>query len=509
MTDRGGKLASIRRVDWRFLLPPAAFGTVAVVGRPDAAVLAGLEQVAASLVGPGEDGGPGQGPAPDLVVTIAATRSVLDEALRRVPAGGWIYVGAGPAAAPGRVSLRMVVAALRSAGFVDVRRSWHWPSEPAALEIVSLDDSRAVRSALDRRRSGRAARMKAALAGLALRLHLFERLVPGWSVIGRRPAGEDRGGDSTAPNPVLADVPDVGDAGVVLLTPRFLASRHVIGLVLGPAGGGLAAVVKRPRLPDDYGGIRREAEALQRAGALGVSGVPVVRTFRGAPEAVLVESAIDGVIIGSRELWAAPVAAITEIESWTRALAGRPGGRTVPLQSLWGPALERVAADARHHTSPMSVAIGELVERTRLVLGALGEVAVPLVIEHGDLAPPNLLRRRGGGLGVIDWEVADVDGLPLGDLLFFAAFVAGDPSGASAAARIPLPPAVTSVIEQQAEHLAIDVALIPALRLAMWTRWADRQLARFVDRTTPLEERLPARHVRSWAAAVEEMAATD
>ena len=43
MTDRGGKLASIRRVDWRFLLPPAAFGTVAVVGRPDAAVLAGLE----------------------------------------------------------------------------------------------------------------------------------------------------------------------------------------------------------------------------------------------------------------------------------------------------------------------------------------------------------------------------------------------------------------------------------------------------------------------------------
>jgi hypothetical protein len=43
----------------------------------------------------------------------------------------------------------------------------------------------------------------------------------------------------------------------------------------------------------------------------------------------------------------------------------------------------------------------------------------------------------------------------------------------------------------------------------MWARWADRQLARFVDRTIPLEERLPARHVRSWATAVVDLESPD
>jgi aminoglycoside phosphotransferase (APT) family kinase protein len=508
MSDRDGRLASIRRVDWRFLLPSAAFGTVAVVGPADDAVLGGLEQIAERIVRAAGGGAPGD-PAPDLVVTIAATRPVLKEALRLVPEGGWIYAGAGPRGTRGRAPVREVAAALRSAGFIDIRRSWHWPSEPAALEIVSLDDAPAVRLALARRRSGRAARFKATLAGVALRLHLLERIVPGWSVIGRRPAAAEAGSTSNALDPVRANVPDGGvGAAVVLLTPRFLASRHVIGLVLRPAGDGQAAVVKLARLSDDHNGIRREAEALRRAGEMGVSGVPVVLSFRSALGPVLVESALDGVVIAGRELRAAPEAAIAEIATWTGALAGMPGGRTVPLRTLWAPALERVAAHARHDTSPASVTIGQLAQRTGTILGALDEVAVPVVLEHGDLAPPNLLRLRAGGLGVVDWEVADLDGLPLGDLLFFAAFVRGDPSGLGAApALASLPPASRSPIERQAEQLGIDIALIPPLRLAMWTRWADRQLGRFVDRTLPLEDRLPARHVQSWAAAVADMAA--
>jgi hypothetical protein len=60
------------------------------------------------------------------------------------------------------------------------------------------------------------------------------------------------------------------------------------------------------------------------------------------------------------------------------------------------------------------------------------------------------------------------------------------------------------VVERQAAYLGIDAGLIPALRLAMWARWADRQLARFIDRASPLEDRLPARHLRSWTAAVDQ-----
>ena len=151
--------------------------------------------------------------------------------------------------------------------------------------------------------------------------------------------------------------------------------------------------------------------------------------------------------------------------------------------------------------------IARHVERTARLLGTLDDVAVPTVLEHGDLAPPNLLRLRNGGLGVVDWEVADPAGLPLGDLLFFAAFVV-DQGRTSHVPPGPagLPPALGALIERQAAHLGIDAALIPALRLTMWARWADRQLARFIDPTIPLEDRLAARHVQSWAASLAEMA---
>jgi aminoglycoside phosphotransferase (APT) family kinase protein len=154
--------------------------------------------------------------------------------------------------------------------------------------------------------------------------------------------------------------------------------------------------------------------------------------------------------------------------------------------------------------------VAGLADRTAQILGAFGDVAVPAVLEHGDLAPPNLLRLRDGRLGVVDWEVADHEGLPLGDLLFFGDFVAGHvPERDTRPGPTRLPPAVGDAVERQAVYLDIDLTLLPALRLAMWARWADRQLARFVDRTIPLEERLPARHVRSWATAVVDLESPD
>ena len=146
--------------------------------------------------------------------------------------------------------------------------------------------------------------------------------------------------------------------------------------------------------------------------------------------------------------------------------------------------------------------LARLVTRTAAILEARGDVALPVVLEHGDLAPPNLLRLRGGGLGAVDWEVADPEGLPLGDLLFFAAFVTSVlADGAVDGGMSPATAPAQSAVARQAAALDIDPAIVPALDLAMWTRWADRQLTRFTDASTPLGERLPARHVRSWDAA--------
>jgi aminoglycoside phosphotransferase len=508
-----GRLESIRRVDWRFLLPEAAFDRVVVMEPTDDPLLDALELVAPGVARAGPAGQPKR---PGLVVAIGPDDRGLRAALDRVPGGGWIYVGSGHGRAGRRASLRQVARAADEGGLVEIRRSWHWPDEPSALEIVPLDDARAIRLVLDRRRSGRAARLKARFAMLARRIGLLDAIVPGWSVVARRPnGGVPAGGRGTTPlDPIRASLPDGAESGVVLLTPRFRASRHVVGLVLRSDGDGLAAVVKVPRLPEDDGGIRREGAALASAAAAGVPGVPAMMALHGAPRPMLIESALDGVVIGSRDIRARPSELLDEVEAWTRALAGTPDARRVPFRALFAPALQRIASEVgvgglapeavasavNHERDPQDLA--RLVTRTAAILKTVGDGELPVVIEHGDLAPPNLLRLRGGGLGAVDWEVADLHGLPLGDLLFFAAFVTSAVDDSAVDGRTsPATAPAESAVARQAAFLDIDAALVPAIALAMWARWADRQLTRFTDASTPLGERLPARHVRSWAAA--------
>jgi thiamine kinase-like enzyme len=48
-----------------------------------------------------------------------------------------------------------------------------------------------------------------------------------------------------------------------------------------------------------------------------------------------------------------------------------------------------------------------LVEQALELLAPLSGAEMPLVMEHGDLNPPNLIRLADGRLGMVDWEVAE------------------------------------------------------------------------------------------------------
>jgi hypothetical protein len=47
-----------------------------------------------------------------------------------------------------------------------------------------------------------------------------------------------------------------------------------------------------------------------------------------------------------------------------------------------------------------------------------------LVFEHGDPSDPNLLTLKNGDAGVVDWELAQSNSLPLVDAIFFLTYVA-------------------------------------------------------------------------------------
>ena len=112
------------------------------------------------------------------------------------------------------------------------------------------------------------------------------------------------------------------------------------------------------------------------------------------------------------------------VTDWLAALAlGQPSRPP----TLWGeaivePALARFAADFRGVADPGLLRDGET-----LVRGIGGLPAVP---EQRDFGPWNVLVTPEGGIAVLDWESAEVDGFPALDLLYFLAYAAFAVDGA-------------------------------------------------------------------------------
>lgn len=57
---------------------------------------------------------------------------------------------------------------------------------------------------------------------------------------------------------------------------------------------------------------------------------------------------------------------------------------------------------------------------TKSLEGMNSDSLIPFVLAHGDFAPWNLKQKNNGECAVIDWEDADVEGLPLWDLCHFS-----------------------------------------------------------------------------------------
>jgi SAM-dependent methyltransferase len=199
------RLAAVRRVDWRFLLPHPELGRVGWLGDLPPSLRAGLEASGAEPVALGHDPvnfseRPHLQPC-DCVLSVSPNgfRSPAERSfpvqLRAIPAvlrpGGWLIIevhGLG-----GRHGLRRPLAprawvrALERQGWEDVRVYWHWPNFEASSQVVPLAEPAALRLALGRGGSGRTGWLTAALGRFGLATGILPRLVPCFSVIARRP----------------------------------------------------------------------------------------------------------------------------------------------------------------------------------------------------------------------------------------------------------------------------------------------------------------------------------
>ena len=310
----------------------------------------------------------------------------------------------------------------------------------------------------------------------------------------------------------------------VLVTPRFRASKHVIFLIMDPRKPEPVLVAKVSRLPGEGQTLLREAsnlQAAQRAHGGGLDSIPrliAYENFRG--HELLVETAVTGPAMDPATVRRRCGECVNDGLRWLTDFQ-LPTIAKSSADSAWferlieGPIDRLQAALATHPGDQLQIRL------TRRIVERLNTAAVPLVFEHGDLSHPNLIIRKPGELGVVDWELADERGLPLSDAIFFLTYIAFARAKATtgneyvaAFDRAFFGPTAWAMpyVATYARRLEIEAADLPALFAACWARQASRVISRLdlpCDEQ-PLDERTLGwfhgnRYYLLWQHAVENL----
>lgn len=278
----------------------------------------------------------------------------------------------------------------------------------------------------------------------------------------------------------------------VLLTPRFVTSRHVVALIFAVGARAPSLVVKAPRQPGDNDGVRHEADVLRQLRAVSVgpaAGVPeVLATLDVGAYTVLVETAVTGAQLDPRLVAADLSGAVTAGADFVGAL---PCTQAAPVNTGWYERTISRPLRALAGLVPAEVETNALVERTHELLAPLRSVQLPAVVEHGDLSHPNLFLQPNGRLQVVDWERSSTDGLPGHDLVFYLQYLSE--SNERAFSRVNQLAAFDKAfgsggwaLAPLANHLklrGVDEGLLPLLVIATWARSAATLSYRLAGQT--------------------------
>jgi aminoglycoside phosphotransferase (APT) family kinase protein len=266
-------------------------------------------------------------------------------------------------------------------------------------------------------------------------------------------------------------------------TPRFHASRHVVVLLMPPGTSEPMLVAKAARLRGDSSGVDREAHALSDIHGRGARMGDTIPRLVGVVDChghpVLVQTALRGKPLDPGVIRRDRDNACADVASWIIKLH-----RSTLIE-----ADERGTWFETHVEKPLRLletVLGDsdddrrILDQARVQLEALRDQRIPYVVEHGDLSHPNLFRLHSGEIGVIDWELADVYGIPLADLYFFLTYAACAASGSRSDrgqlqafenAFFGESPWTRSYVEKYARELQLPHNSTGPLFVLTWTRY--------------------------------------
>ena len=272
----------------------------------------------------------------------------------------------------------------------------------------------------------------------------------------------------------------------VVKTPRFRTSNHVVFLVFVGGTCEPIFVAKLPRIESHVDALDKEAMNLRAVQALrqgGFDSIPRLVTYeRHGNWPLLVETALPGRIMKPAVVQRRPRACLDSVLAWLSDLHMTHASKSTDVQDSWRRRLEGSTRGLSDNLE-LSDEDWRLVDQTRKLALALRDSAIPLVFEHGDLSSPNILELKGGRVGVLDWELADPEGLPAVDLFFFLNYVAIARSrprkpeefvAAFRAAFFGNAAWARPYVRRYAESLRLSADTLRSLFVLCWARYIDR-----------------------------------
>ena len=477
-----------RRVDWRFLLAHPRLERVGYVGRVDLQLVRAATLFSESLAIL-EHRPP---PACDLVVAVDPVEddlAVAAEALRAA-GGGQLYVELTRRLARSHVDIavRESLRWLRELGFAAISTHWQYPAFANRRAIVPLAERHAYAYALARRESEPLQRLKArvaAIAGPALPLMVSRSIsivAAMGTATGRTAAGAAL--SAASEEPALARFRLGGGFSEILITPITETSTAVLSVVVPRGSRRPALIAKQPRIRERSAALEREAtnlQALRATWPAATFAAPEPLGLFGEEDApILIQTALDGRGLEPAELRRSRRRAVDDVVRSLIDLGAESASPAAAVSDWYEQTLRRPLEAHGSFAADLS-ATRELVSRSIEVTEELRRASIPLVFEHGDVAHSNVLRLRSGGVGFVDWELAQPQGLPLQDLFFFIGYVASASAGArtteerlAAFDDVFLEPEgwASKAVTAYAHRLHLPPTSISPLFVACWARYA-------------------------------------
>lgn len=279
----------------------------------------------------------------------------------------------------------------------------------------------------------------------------------------------------------------------VMLTPRFRASSHVICFVLTEGQSEPIFVVKLPRLPGDHSRLDREAANLHAANhnrAPEDVSIPRVVAYEDFHQhRLLIETAVPGRTMSPAVVRRQPELCTETAITWLTNLQLATVTRSATASSWFERLIEEPLLQFKK-TLPANDDTVRLIDATVALLQSLRHRDIPLVMSHEDFSPPNILLTEKGNIGVVDWELAEPQGLPASDFFFFLTYIAFARNGARKNAEYikAFQQAFFGAntwsqpyARRYGESLKIPQEILKPLFVATWSRYVTGLIARLQE----------------------------